>query len=206
MQTRHVILNSLLTFALFIGSFCHAKAQLRLGAEAGATISSIVSIPATTLYTPRVGVRAGAFLENDFTSFFALRTGVFYSLKGGKAITNDLSFWNLHCLTIPLVATFSPIKPLRLGIGLETSFFVANNNMFMQTPPVALGARAEVAWQINNLFRLIGHFTYDFTSILEIYYVDGNGYPVNNSQPTPYNCLEGGISLACTIVTFEKKK
>lgn len=206
MKNQHVALSFVALFFLLINSFT-TKAQLHIGAEAGATISSVISTPSyPEIYSPRVGVRGGLFVENEFNSFFALRTGLFYSLKGARAKTADLFYWNIHCLTVPLMATFTPVKPIRLGIGLETSVFLSNNHQFMKLPVVGLGAKGEIAWQINKMFRLIGHVTYNFTSIMEVYYTDDQGNITNNGNPIPYNLIEGGLSLACTIKTFEKKK
>lgn len=198
------ILLKVIFILLFITNISHkTKAQQRIGVEAGATISALYSLDmdsVNTFSTPSVGARAGFFFESKITDYLAIKTGLSGAMKGCQLDKDNR--WDLVYLTVPVLAVFTPVKPLKIGIGVEAGALILNNRYALRGNSLTLGIRSEIAWQINPLFRLIAHATVDVTPNLSIQYTDDQGFPISK---VGYNNISGGLSLAYTIKTFDKK-
>jgi hypothetical protein len=193
----------MLVVTLIITNHSNTHAQYHLGVEAGATLSSLYTFPEPIiepLTGPVAGARAGVFFEAEIKDFIALKTGLFGVLKGANLDTGER--WNLVYLTVPALLVFTPVKPLKLGIGVELGALVSNNFQLLADNKLSLGIRAEIAWQINPSFRLIGHSTVDMTPTTSLFYTDDQG---NLLTRINYSNITGGLSLAYTIKTFSKK-
>lgn len=199
---KQILLKVILVASLIILSHRILQAQNHLGVEAGATVSYLHTFQEPLMKnwtTPVVGARVGAFFEHEVKDFFAIKTGVFGTLKGSQ-ITGGR--WNLVYITVPALAIFTPVKPLKLGIGVELGALVSNNISLITTNTFNFGLRSEIAWQISPSFRLIAHGTLDLTPTFFVTYTDGDGNVLDNQG---YNHITGGLSLAYTIKTFDKK-
>ena len=200
---KQILLKVILVATLIITSQRTISAQYHLGVEAGATVSSLYTIQESYVNnwaSPTIGARAGLFFENEIKDFFAIKTGVFGVLKGCQLQMGER--WNLVYITVPALAVFTPVKPLKLGIGIELGALVANNIRLLADNTLSLGIRSEVAWQINPSFRLIAHTTVDVTPTSSIIYTDDRGFLLASNN---YNNITGGLSLAYTIKTFDKE-
>lgn len=201
MNRQSLALKSLFIALTLLFNLSCTNAQYKVGVEVGTTISSLMTFSETPLaYMPKFGVRAGAFVERKFTNLFMIKTGAFYELKGAydpQSLANDLSF---HFITIPVLAVFSPNKWLKVAAGVETGILVAKNIPLYLTNLVTVGARAELTWQINTAFRLIGHASFEISPFTEVMFTDDQGNPINSSS---YHFLTGGLSLAYIIHSFE---
>lgn len=201
------ILSKIIILAIIIiTSHSNIQAQYHLGVEAGATLSSLYTFQEPTtgrLFSdPTVGARTGLFFEAEVKDFIAIKTGLFGALKGAYLNTGER--WNLVYITVPALVIFTPVKPLKLGIGAELGALVSNNFSSLTTnSPLSIGIRTELAWQINASFRLIAHNTVDVTPTTSIFYTDEQG---NLLTKRNYNNITGGLSLAYTIKTFGKKE
>ena len=140
------------------------------------------------------------FFESEIKDFLAIKTGLFGVLKGCQLQTDDR--WNLAYITLPFLVVFTPIKPLKLGVGVELGALVANNLPLLADNKLSIGVRAEAAWQITPSFRLIAHGTLDVTSTTSLFHTDDQG---NLRGQSSHNNITGGLSLAYTIKTFDKK-
>jgi hypothetical protein len=200
---KQILLPIIIIALIITTSHSNLNAQYHLGIEAGATLSSLYTIqePTIELFSgPVPGARAGLFFEAEIKDFIALKTGVFGVLKGANLHTGER--WNVVYLTVPVLLNFTPIKPLKLGIGVELGALVADNYQALADNKLSLGIRAEVAWQISPSFRLIAHSTVDVTTTSSVFYTDDQGFLVTKNN---YNHITGGLSLAYTIKTFDKK-
>lgn len=200
---KQILLQVIIVATLIITSHCRLHAQYHLGVEAGATLSSLYTIQeqyVDNFASPVIGARAGLFLENEIKDFFAIKIGVFGALKGCKLQSNIR--WNGVYITVPALAIFTPVKPLKLGIGIELGALVSKDFLLLVNNKLSLGIRCEVAWQISSCFRLIAHSTVDVTPTSLIIYTDEQGRLLSKNN---YNNITGGLSLAYTIKTFDKK-
>lgn len=198
-----------LVFTIFLFSNQQSiQAQYSFGVEAGGLVSSLITLDQPypvagsnsreNLTAPVVGGTAGVFLERDFKENFALKVGLFSTLKGAYMYQNFR--WNLLYLTTPILAVFTPVKPLKIGVGIEVGAVVYNNARFITDRTLSVGARTEIAWQINEAFRLIAHGTLDFTPTHIVLYTDDQGV---NRGINRYRNVTGGLSLAYIIKTFK---
>lgn len=202
---KQILLNIILATTIIITSQSSIHAQSHFGVEAGATVSSVYTTtqtltPYDSSIKPIIGARAGLFFEHEIKDFFAIKTGVFGALKGSQLQTGDR--WNLIYLTVPILAVFTPIKPLKIGVGVELGALVADNFPLLTNNKLSLGIRGEITWQISPAFRLIAHSTVDVTPIYSIYHTDDQGFLLTKNN---YNNITGGLSLAYTIKSFGKK-
>lgn len=200
---KQILLKAILPLLLISIISNKTKAQHNFGVEAGVTIASLYSsnsdfrqIP----FSPSIGARTGLFWESAITDFFAIKTGLSGELKGHQIDNNGR--WDLIYLTLPVLAIFTPVKPLKLGIGIEAGAVVFNNIPLLEAEILTLGIRSEIAWQINPSFRLMAHTTVDITRRFYVHYTDDQGNPIDK---VGYNNISGGLSLAYTIKTFDKK-
>lgn len=205
MHLLFLLRNSLL-FSLLILLPIITTAQSSISLEGGAVVSSLYSTQPEFKPTgfedidnfkPAIGFRAGVALEHAFEGAFALKTGAAYTLKGAH-VFKDFRH-SLGYICFPVLAIWSPVKTLKVGLGLEFSALLTNNAPLPPTNSVALGVRSELAWQINPKFRLILHGTADFTNSERIQYTDDQGYPVATNH---YKHITGGVSLAYVLHTF----
>lgn len=202
---KQILLQVILVATIIITSHCSLHAQHYLGFEAGATVTSLYTIqepepPIGRFASPTIGARVGVFFESEIKDFLAIKTGLFGVLKGCQLETHGR--WNLVYMTIPVLVVFNPVKPLKLGIGVELGALIANNIPLLVDNKLSLGVRGEVAWQISPSFRLIAHGTLDLIPTTTILYTDDQG---NIAGQSSYNNITGGLSLAYTIKTFDKK-
>ena len=201
---KQFLLTLMFVVTLIFTNHSNIQAQYHLGVEAGATLSSLYTFqaPSQNLFSgPVAGARGGLFFEAEVKDFIAIKTGLFGALKGANLNTGER--WNLVYLTVPALLVFTPVKPLKLGVGVEFGALVANNFSASSTDsPFSLGIRGEIAWQINPSFRLIGHSTVDVNPTSSIFYTNDQG---TISSKNSYSNITGGLSLAYTIKTFDKK-
>lgn len=198
----------LLPFLLFI-TIEKGQAQYHFGAEAGVLLASQVTFDApyvapnfdrsVELFSrkPLVGARVGLFLARAFTPRFSLKTGLFGSLQG--AVVFQHTRWNLLYLTTPILAVFTPTKPIKIGVGIELKALINNAYRYVENP-LALGVRSELTWQVNSTFQLLFHGTIDLTPTDRTVYTDNQGETIAENY---YRNITGGLSLAYTIKTFE---
>jgi hypothetical protein len=201
---KELFFKVILVTTLIITSQRILHAQYHLGVEAGATVSSFYSTPQepkmSEFIRPAIGARVGVFFESQIKDFFAIKTGIFGALKGTQFKSGDR--WSLVYLTLPVLAIFTPVKPLKLGIGVELGALVSDSHPLLTDNKLSLGIRGEIAWQINPSFRLIAHSTIDVTPTFSVTYTDDQGNPLTQINN---NNITGGLSLAYTIKTFDKK-
>jgi hypothetical protein len=129
-------------FLLFSGislSPTTLNAQFHIGPEIGTAISAIIpSNQKIPNYAQRVGLRAGAFVELELSSLFALRSGVFYSLRGfhfGNIPNpyNTDKFWDLHAFNIPLMGVLKISEQVQIAVGLEMNTVLGSNLPLIRT-------------------------------------------------------------------------
>lgn len=181
------------------------KAQFHVGAEIGTAISAIVpSNQKIPYYAQRVGFRAGAFAELELSSLFALRSGVFYSLRGFHFgnIPNPYNkdrFWDMHGLNIPLMLVFKLNKQIQIALGLETNTVLGSNLPLLRIPSLQVGIRGECGFHITERLRVAAYYMHGFNKLLEI----------KTSRPGQsdfYNNIVAGVSMSYILKTVRKKE
>lgn len=181
------------------------KAQLHVGPEVGAAISAIVpSNQKIPYYSQRIGFRAGAFVELELSSLFALRSGTFYSLRGFHFgnISNPYNkdkFWDLHALNIPLMLVFKFSEQVQIAVGIESNTVLASNLPVIRIPSVQVGIRGECAFHITKRLRVAAYYMHGFNKLLEI----RTSRPGQNDF---YNNIVAGISISYVLKTVRKKE
>ncbi|MFT5648161.1 MAG: hypothetical protein ACI976_002857 [Aureispira sp.] len=195
-------------FLLLLGtciSPTQLKAQFHVGPEIGTSISAIVpSNQKIPYYVQRVGFRAGAFAELELSNLFALRSGVFYSLRGfhfGNIPNpyNKDKFWDIHGLNIPLMLVFKLNKKIQIAVGLETNTVLGSNLPLLRIPSLQVGIRGECGFHVTERLRVAAYYMHGFNKLLEI----KTNRPGQNDF---YNNIVAGISLSYILKTVRKKE
>ena len=134
----------LLLKAVFLTAFLSVsvsivQAQSNLGLELGTMVTSFYTseplyqdknFPSIAAVKPAIGGRIGVFFDHSFKDFFAIKTGTFYTLKG--PYLEEENRWTLGYITVPVLAVFTPMEPLKIGVGIDFGVLVMNN--FIITP------------------------------------------------------------------------
>lgn len=199
------ITKALLLFLGIYSSPTPLNAQVHIGPEIGAAISAVVpsniKIPN---YAQRIGFRAGAFAELELNSLFALRSGVFYSLRGfhfgdvPNAYNTD-KFWDLHGLNIPLMLVFKLNQQIQVAAGVEMNTILGSNLPLVNIPSVQIGIRGECGFHITEQLRVAAYYMHGLNKLLEI----KTRRPGQNDF---YNNILAGISMSYVLKTLRKKE
>jgi hypothetical protein len=199
------ITKALLLFLGIYSSPTPLNAQVHIGPEIGAAISAVVpsniKIPN---YAQRIGFRAGAFAELELNSLFALRSGVFYSLRGfhfgdvPNAYNTD-RFWDLHGLNIPLMLVFKLNQQIQVAAGVEMNTILGSNLPLVNIPGVQIGIRGECGFHITEQLRVAAYYMHGLNKLLEI----KTRRPGQNDF---YNNILAGISMSYVLKTLRKKE
>ncbi len=199
------ITKALLLFLGIYSSPTPLNAQVHIGPEIGAAISAVVpsniKIPN---YAQRIGFRAGAFAELELNSLFALRSGVFYSLRGfhfgdvPNAYNTD-KFWDLHGLNIPLMLVFKLNQQIQVAAGVEMNTILGSNLPLVNIPGVQVGIRGECGFHITEQLRVAAYYMHGLNKLLEI----KTRRPGQNDF---YNNILAGISMSYVLKTLRKKE
>lgn len=199
------ITKALLLFLGIYSSPTPLNAQVHIGPEIGAAISAVVpsniKIPN---YAQRIGFRAGAFAELELNSLFALRSGVFYSLRGfhfgdvPNAYNTD-RFWDLHGLNIPLMLVFKLNQQIQVAAGVEMNTILGSNLPLVNIPGVQVGIRGECGFLITEQLRVAAYYMHGLNKLLEI----KTRRPGQNDF---YNNILAGISMSYVLKTLRKKE
>jgi len=193
---------------LFLGTYIPSiplNTQFHVGPEIGTSISAIVpSNQDIPYYTQRIGFRAGAFAEVELNTLFALRSGVFYSLRGfhfGNIPNpyNKDKFWDIHGLNIPLMLVFKLNKQIQIAVGLETNTVLGSNLPLLRIPSLQIGIRGECGFHITERLRVAAYYMHGFNKLLEI----KTNRPAQNGY---YNNIIAGISMSYILKTVRKKE
>lgn len=195
-------------FLLFLGisiATTPLKAQFHIGSEIGTAISAIVpSNPKIPNYAQRIGLRAGAFVELELSSLFALRSGLFYTLRGfhfGNIPNpyNTDKYWDFHAFNIPLMGVLKISEQVQVAVGLEMNTVLGSNLPIIRTPNVQLGIRGECGFHITERLRVAAYYMHGFNKLLEI----KTSRPGQNDF---YNNIIAGISMSYVLKTIRKKE
>lgn len=206
MIVKKLFLTKLL--GLFWAAYCcpfQVNAQFHVGAEMGTAISAIVpSNQKIPYYAQRIGFRAGAFAELELSPLFALRSGVFYTLRGfhfGNVpnLYNKDKFWDLHGLNTPLMLVFKLSKQVQIAAGLEMNVVLGTNLPLIRLPSVQVGIRGECGFHITERLRVAAYYMHGFNKLLEI----RTSPPRQNDF---YNNILAGISISYVIKTIRKQE
>ncbi|MGH1338761.1 MAG: hypothetical protein ACRBFS_21785 [Aureispira sp.] len=197
----------LAVFLLVNQSIIHAQSSI--GLELGTMVTSFYSseplykdrrFPSIASIQPAIGGRIGLSFEHSFKDFFAIKTGVFYALKG-PYLDPDIR-WSLGYVTVPVLAVFTPVEPLKIGVGIDFGALVTNSFAIVPAHRVTLGLRSEIIWQMSPVFRLLLHGSLDLTPTTSVNYTDDQGAVIGTNI---YKHFTGGISIAYTLKRFDKK-
>jgi hypothetical protein len=181
------------------------KAQFHIGPEIGAAISAIVpSNQKIPYYAQRISFRAGAFVELELNSLFALRSGAFYTLRGfhfGNIPNpyNKDKFWDVHAVNIPLMLVFKLSKQVQIAAGLESNTVLGSNLPLLRMPSLQIGLRGECGFHITERLRVAAYYMHGFNKLLEI----KTNRPGQNDF---YNNIVAGISMSYILKTVRKKE
>lgn len=200
-------LFALKTLLLPIGlliSTTSLKAQFHIGPEIGGAISAMVpSNQKIPNYAQRIGLRVGGFVEMEISSLFAIRSGLFYTLRGFNFGTisnpyNEAKFWDIHGLNIPMMFVLKLGDQVQMALGLEMNNVLGSNLPLIRLPSIQMGLRGECGFQINNQLRVSAYYMHGFNKLLEI----RTSRPGQNDF---YNNIIAGISVAYIAQSFYKK-
>lgn len=204
MFVKKLFVSKILLLGIFIIP-TPSKAQVHIGSEIGTTISAIVpSTQKIPYYAQRIGFRAGAFVELELNNLFALRSGVFYTLRGfhfGNTPNpyNKDKFWDLHAFNIPLMLVFKFSEQVQIAVGIESNTVLGSNLPLVKIPSMQFGMRGECGFHITERFRVAAYYMHGFNKLLEI-------RTVRPSQNDFYNNIIAGISMSYILKTVRKKE
>ncbi len=176
------------------------QAQIHIGPEVGTAISAIVPSNQTIpYYAQRIGVRGGMFAEVEISSLFAIRSGVFYTLRGfhfGNVPNpyNTDKYWDMHSLNIPMMGVLKLNQQVQVALGVEMNTVLGSNLPLIRIPSIQLGMRGECAFHITEQLRVAAYYMHGFNKLLEI-------RTRQSRQNDFYNNIIAGISLSYVLIS-----
>jgi len=193
---------------LFLGTSTSSSplnAQFHIGPEIGTSISAIVpSNQKIPYYAQRIGFRAGVFIEQELNTLFALRSGIFYTLRGfhfGNIPNpyNTAKFWDLHAFNLPLMGVLKLSEQVQVALGLEMNTVLGTNLPLVRIPSIQIGIRGECGFHITERLRVAAYYMHGFNKLIEI--------RTNRSgQNDFYNNIIAGVSMSYVFKTIRKKE
>ena len=105
----------------------------QVGIEVGGVISAMVpSNQDIPYHSQRVGFRAGLYVQQQLPAGFALRSGVFYTLRGMYVDPAGLpgfpfDYWEMHGINVPLMVVYSLNDQVDVALGMEANGIVRSN-------------------------------------------------------------------------------
>lgn len=178
-----------------------SQAQYKIGIEMGTSISSLVpsnqNIPT---YAQRISSKIGLSTEVESSPLWAFRTGLYYSLRGfhfgsNKNSFNQSDYWDLHCISIPILVVFKASEQVQCAVGLEISNAVGTNIPLIEPRSFLFGISGECGFHITPSFRVSAHYTHVLSRLLEATIP----YPQRGAF---YNNILAGISMTYILSTF----
>lgn len=177
-----------------------AQKNIEVGLQAGAHVNNLLS--SRNLFSPRLGIQAGAFLRLNTSKLFGLQTGVLYSQQS-TSIANTTPDPNIimHYLKIPLLANFTFNEKIRTGVGLETGFLAHEYGLGMSQAinRFSLGARLEIAWKPIKQLEVMLYATSDLNVATEVSWFEFANMP--DPQSTyPYRNVLVGLGVTYSFI------
>ncbi len=165
----------------------------QVGIEVGGVISAMVpSNQDIPYHSQRVGFRAGLYVQQQLPAGFALRSGVFYTLRGMYVDPAGLpgfpfDYWEMHGINVPLMVVYSLNDQVDVALGMEANGIVRSNYPLRGIPGLQAGPRGAVAFNWTTRLRIAAFYTHLLPRFLPS--ANAPGQPENF-----YNNIVSGIS------------
>lgn len=187
----------LLLLSLPFGS----TAQTTIGIEAGLNFSGNTPNRYKTFFLRyfHPGLDGGFFIEKNIKKKIAIRTSLIYSVRFFLYGKPAPFYRALHCITLPVLASFKVNAKLSFDLGIELIAIAATELPYFSTPAIHLGPKVAIAYQINPAFALRLYGVYDLIKIRQ------DNAP-NSTNFNYYNNVALGLKVAYTFKRFKKRR
>lgn len=181
------------TMFLFLLSPFLSFAQFSFGLEAGVNLSNIhikepadINVELDEGYQYKPGFDAGVFAAWQTGEHFRLQSGLLYSRKGTSVDVNtdqQNNEFDLHYLTVPLLAKYQVLRPLWLSGGVDVGYLISSVATYPHDKVDIteiwtrgdFGVRMGVTWQVADRLQVNLDYRHGLTNIGSVIYTDVNG-------------------------------
>lgn len=166
-----------------------------MGIEGGVGISAMIpSNQFIPYHGQRISLRAGLYVQHQLPANFALRSGLFYTLRGMYLAPASVpgfphNYWEMHSVNIPLMIVYFLSPRVDVALGMEANGIVRSNHPLKGVPDLQAGLRGAVGFNWTTRLRIAAYYTHLLSRFLPS--AAAPGQPENY-----YNNIVSGISLS----------
>lgn len=167
----------------------------QMGVEVGSAISAMVpSNQFIPYHGQRIAFRAGLYVQRQLPAHFALRSGLFYTLRGMYLAPASVpgfpyKHWEMHSVNLPLMVVYFLSPRVEVALGMEANGIVRSNSPLKGVPGLQAGPRGAVAFHWTTRLRIAAYYTHLLPRFLPS--AGAPGQPENY-----YNNIVSGISVS----------
>jgi hypothetical protein len=200
---KQLLIGTLILLLLYLPF--NSIAQTAIGMEAGVNLMGDGPNPdnVRAFRSIHPGLDVGFFIEKDIKKKIAIRTSLLYSLRFFLSGNYNPNFANsyraMHCITLPVLASFKANSKLSFDVGVEFITIVATDLAYFSTLAIHLGPKAAFAYQINPVLALRLYGVYDLIK------TRSDNAP-NSINLKSYNSITLGLTLAYTFKRIKKRR